>query len=48
MLIRGDSVPADYLDCQTEKQKLTSMLGVAWGLIPDVDIGSEVSKKQSN
>jgi len=41
-LARGRSVPADYLQCQTEKEHLSSMLGVAWGLIPDVDIGSEV------
>jgi len=41
-LARGETTPADYIECETEDRRFLSMFGVAWGLIPDCDIRSEV------
>jgi len=41
-IARGSAVAGDYIDCQTDTKRFSSLFGVAWGLIPDCDIGSEV------
>jgi len=38
----GVSHQADFIECETRERKFICIFGVAWGFIPEADIGSEV------
>jgi len=38
---RGNSMVYDHIECTTEDKSYISLFGVAWGVIPEVDVGSE-------
>jgi len=41
-ILKGESQPVDYIECETREARFLSIFGVAWGFIPEADIGSEV------
>jgi len=41
-ILKGESRPVDYIECETREARFLSIFGVAWGFIPEADIGSEV------
>jgi len=40
-IVRGKEMPYDYIECSTRTSTFLSLFGVAWGVIPEVDVGSE-------
>ena len=38
---RGNLKTYDYIECSTKSSTFVSLFGVAWGVIPEVDVGSE-------
>lgn len=41
-IANGVSQPADFIECETKDRTFVSIFGIAWGFIPEADIGSEV------
>ena len=41
-IANGNSQQADYIECETQEKKFLSIFGIAWGFIPEADLGSEV------
>jgi len=41
-IANGFSQQADYIECETQERKFLSIFGIAWGFIPEADLGSEV------
>jgi len=37
----GNSMAYDYIECSTKSSKFISLFGIAWGVIPFCDVGSE-------
>merc|ERR1712142_1207152 len=38
---RGNLMTYDYIECSNKTSKFVSLFGVAWGVVPEVDVGSE-------
>ena len=41
-LARQENFRQDIIECETQRRKFVSMFGVAWGIIPEVDLDSEI------
>ena len=41
-LARQEDFRQDILECETKSRRFVSMFGVAWGIIPEVDLDSEI------
>ena len=41
-LARQEDFRQDILECETKTRRFVSMFGVAWGIIPEVDLDSEI------
>jgi len=44
-LARGRMMASDYIECQAGNSNFLSIFGVAWGVIPECDLGSEFLRK---
>lgn len=41
-LARQEDFRQDIIECETKSRRFVSMFGVAWGIIPEVDLDSEI------